>query len=144
YWAFPGGKVEEGDDKFSLEHELTKNLDHRLFGAVVREGSEELGVDFREEIKRGTISKISYLGLAVTPDFNPYRFATYFFKIEFSTKVKFTVDENEALVAHWMNARDLLKQYDEGQLLAVPPVIKVIETLGKDPATEHIEELNFT
>lgn len=143
YWAFPGGKVEKEDAEFCADHELCKTLDQRLFGAVVREGREELGIDLYEEIKKGNIRSVDYLGLAVTPDFNPYRFATYFFKIDFTKKLDFVIDQNEARFSEWISAADLLKKYNQGQILAVPPVIKVIETLGEMPETKHIEDLNF-
>ncbi len=142
YWSFPGGKVDPGDESFSLTHEITKDLDPRLLGAAVREGQEELGIDLREEIKNGTVRSIHCLGLAVTPDFNPYRFATYFFKVDFKKKVNFIVDENEARIAKWMSAENLLSEFNKGQILAVPPTIKVIETLGRDPETTAIEDLN--
>ncbi len=143
YWAFPGGKVDLGDEHFSFDHLVSNDIDQRLFGAVVREAQEELGVDFREEIKNGNISKVSALGLAVTPDFNPYRFATYFFRIHFTKKIDFEVDRNEARIAKWMSSAELLKQYSMGFILAVPPVIKVIEKLGLNPDTERIDDLNF-
>ncbi|HXH74460.1 MAG TPA: MBL fold metallo-hydrolase [Bacteriovoracaceae bacterium] len=143
YWAFPGGKVEIEDESFVLNHPLLKGIDARLFGAVVREGREELGIDIGEEIQAGRVEEVNYLGLAVTPDFNPYRFATYFFKIHFKEKVPFVVDRNEAKHAYWTSSAKLLQTYDEGRLLAVPPVIKVIETLGKDPLVKQIKDLNF-
>lgn len=144
YWAFPGGKVELEDEKFSISHELLKGIDPRLFGAAVREGQEELGVDFRSELNAGRVRSVDFLGLAVTPDFNPYRFATYFFRIDFTEKIDFIVDKNEAQFAKWMKAHDLLEEFNEGRILAVPPVIKVIETLGKDPHTKKIHDLNLT
>jgi endoribonuclease LACTB2 len=144
YWAFPGGKVENGDEAFSVNHNLTTLLDHRLFGAAVRESQEELGIDLREEITSGRVNSVDYLGLAITPDFNPYRFSTYFFKIDFKEKVKFVVDENEARIAKWMSAEDLLKQFNSGHILAVPPVIKVIENLGHNPLLKKIDDLNFS
>jgi ribonuclease/clavin/mitogillin len=143
YWAFPGGKVESGDESFYLDHELTKNFEQKLFGAAVREGKEELGIDLREEIKSGRIARIDYLGLAVTPDFNPYRFATYFFRFHFNDKVKFEIDRNEARVAHWIKNSNLLEEFNQGFILAVPPVVKVIETLGQNPQTRSIPDLNF-
>jgi len=144
YWAFPGGKVEAEDEIFWLENPLTKDLDPRLFGAAVREGKEELGVDLCVEAHRGSIERIDYLGLAVTPDFNPYRFATYFFRFHLKEKLPFMVDRNEARLAKWMSSSELLKQYDRGHILAVPPVIKVIETLGHNMDVRSIPDLNFS
>lgn len=143
YWAFPGGKVENGDEAYVIDHEFLKDIEARLFGAVVREGKEELGIDLREEILKGTIQSVDYLGLAITPDFNPYRFATNFFKIDFKEKVDFVVDRNEARIAEWMSSEAILREFNKGQILAVPPVIKVIETLGKEPQTKFIPDINF-
>lgn len=144
YWAFPGGKVETGDEAFSIDHDLTAHLDQRLFGAAVREGQEELGIDLREEIKSGRIRSIDFLGLATTPDFNPYRFATYFFKINFKVKIDFIIDHYEAKIAQWMSALSLLQQFNQGQILAVPPVIKVIDHLGRNAEIKKIHDLNFS
>lgn len=143
YWAFPGGKVDLGDEKFNSGHSVVSHLDPRLFGAVVREAQEELGIDLREEISKGTVTSVDFLGLATTPDFNPYRFATYFFKINFNNKIVFTVDKNEAHVAEWMSAEKLLNQFNDGRILAVPPVVRVIEALGKDPKAIQVDDLNF-
>lgn len=143
YWAPPGGKVEAGDEAFFLEHKLTRGLDKKLFGAAVREGKEELGVDLRDEISSGRIERVDFLGLAITPDFNPYRFATHFFRFHFRTKVDFVVDTNEAQEAKWRTCPELVKAYEEGKILAVPPVIKLIETLGRNPSVTKIDDLNF-
>lgn len=143
YWAPPGGKVEKDDESFFLAHPVTEGLDPRLFGAAVREGKEELGIDLREEISSGRIERVDFLGLAVTPDFNPYRFATHFFRFHFNQKVPFTVDFNEAQRAHWVTCQELLSQYDQGQVLAVPPVIKLIQCLGENPDVRKIDDLNF-
>ncbi len=144
YWAFPGGKVEKNDETYSIDHAVTQNIDPLLFGAAVREGMEELGIDLRKQISEGRVVSVDCLGLAVTPDFNPYRFATYFFKIDFNTKVPFVIDENEAKLAEWISCEALLKKFNQGHILAVPPVIKVIETLGKKPDTKEITDLNFS
>jgi glyoxylase-like metal-dependent hydrolase (beta-lactamase superfamily II) len=36
-----------------------------------------------------------------------------------------------------------VKCYEEGKILAVPPVIKLIETLGRNPEVRKIDDLNF-
>jgi len=144
YWAFPGGKVEQGDESLFIESPLTQGLDHRLFGAIVREGMEELGIDLGLETQKGNVERIDYLGLAITPDFNPFRFATHFYRFHLKTKYDFVVDANEACLAQWMRAADLLKLYADGKIIAVPPVIKVIENLGQNPQTKSIPDLNFS
>ena len=144
YWAFPGGKVEVGDEKFSIIHPLTEKINERLFGAAIREGEEELGIDLGKEILRGNVEQVDSLGLAVTPDFNPFRFATYFFRFRLKEKCQFIIDRNEAKIAEWMSSAELLVQFDQGHILAVPPVIQVIETLGRNPNVETIPDLNFS
>ena len=143
YWAFPGGKVELLDESYSVVHNLTEGLEARLVGAAIREGKEELGIDLGQEVLTGNIEGIDALGLAITPDFNPFRFATYFFRFRLKSKVDFIVDHNEAKIARWMSAADLLSNYNTGHLLAVPPVIKVIESLGRNPDLKKIDDLNF-
>lgn len=143
YWAFPGGKVEAGDENLFLDHPLTTGIDPKLFGASVREGEEELGINLGREIESGNVERIDYLGLAVTPDFNPFRFATHFYRYHLKTKSQFVVDANEAGYSEWMKAKDLLELYANGMILAVPPVIKIIESLGRDPDTKSVADLNF-
>lgn len=143
YWAPPGGKVEAKDEEYFLDHPLTQGLEPRIFGAAVREGQEELGIDLRQEILSGRVERVDFLGLAITPDFNPYRFATHFFRFHFRQKVDFVVDTNEAREAHWLTCPELVKCYEEGKILAVPPVIKLIEILGRNPGVRKIDDLNF-
>lgn len=143
YWAFPGGKVEAGDESLFIETPMTSGIEPKLFGAAVREGQEELGINLATETKSGNVERIDYLGLAVTPDFNPFRFATHFYRFHLKNKYDFVVDANEAAVAQWMKAKDLLELYANGMILAVPPVIKIIENLGRNPDIKSIADLNF-
>lgn len=142
YWAFPGGKIEKEDEGFDFVHPVINGIDLRHFGAVVREAQEELGIDLRTELLQGRIEEVNYLGLAVTPDFNPIRFSTCFFKIRFSEKIQFKIDANEVRFASWLKSSELLQMYDRGKLLAVPPVIKIIKTLAKYPEIKKIPNLN--
>lgn len=54
------------------------------------------------------------------------------------------MDRNEAFLAKWMSASELLNLYANGLILAVPPVIKIIEDLGRDPYIKTIPNLNFS
>lgn len=143
YWAFPGGKVEKGDESLCIDHPLVNGIDQRLFGAIIREGKEELGIDLGLETIKGNVEQIDSFGLATTPDFNPFRFATHFFRFRLKSKCDFDVDRNEAHQAHWVSSADLLTQFNKGHILAVPPVIKIITTLGTHPNVETIPDLNF-
>jgi endoribonuclease LACTB2 len=143
YWAFPGGKVDPSDQSFLTNEPLLKNFKSHLVGALVRETKEELGIDLLELIQKKQVLDVSYLGLAVTPDFNPYRFATSFFKITLTEKIPFVVDQNEAEIAQWYQASELLSRHRQGKILAVPPVLKVMERLGQDIHVKSIPDLNF-
>lgn len=139
YWAFPGGKVDAGDSWDGLA-----GIDHRLMGALRREIREELGIDLADELGRKNLTKIDYLGLAVTPDFNPQRFATHFFKITLNHAPTFTVDVGEAMQAGWYSCSGLLEMYQRGDLLAVPPVINILKALGNDISLREVKELAYT
>ncbi len=142
YWAFPGGKV-EATEATHLQNPLTTSLDRKLWAAVVRETQEELAINLEDAIASHKVSDVCYLGLAVTPEFNPYRFATHFFKIELNEKPTFVVDRGEALVAEWMTCQELLVRFESGEMLAVPPVVKVIAALAADIKLKHIGDLNI-
>ncbi len=134
YWAFPGGKVDAGD-AWALAGQ-----DPRLLGALRREVLEELGLDLAHE----SIDRVDYLGLATTPDFNPQRYATHFYKVTLSSKSPFTVDAGEAQQAGWYQASALLEQYRSGELLAVPPVINILSALGEDITRTAVPALAYT
>jgi len=142
YWAFPGGKVEP-TEAAPLHHPLTASLMPKLWAAVVRETQEELALNLEEALQNNLVTAVDYLGLAITPEFNPYRFATHFFKFELSEKPTFVVDRGEALVAEWITCPELLARFESGEMLAVPPVVKVIKALALDIKLKHIGDLNI-
>jgi len=126
YLAFPGGKVDEGDEAFFVSHSMTKCFDKKQYGALVREVSEELGVDLNELVSKGVIESILDMGIAVSPDFNPVRFSTRFFQIRLKEKVDFKIDYNEASWAQWKTFGEFLKMYEEGKILVVSSILKVL------------------
>ncbi len=113
YTAFPGGKVDKSD------------ADHH--NALKREIKEELNFDLESE----DVLNISLLGHAVTPEFNPYRFKVFFYLIELKNEYAFEVDAGEAKASFWKSAKELDLAYEEGRLLAVPPVLSIIELLSE-------------
>jgi endoribonuclease LACTB2 len=142
YWAFPGGKVDKGDERFFINSHLTKDIAPHLWGAIHREGSEELGIDLNQMLKSGLIHDIRSLGVAITPDFNPYRFATYFYTIHLKVLPEMVIDAGEVQKSGWYKPQELLAIYESGQMLAVPPVVKVMRALSKDILSNEIDELD--
>lgn len=142
YISFPGGKVEEDDARFSI----TKNfgLEDKFLGAAIREGQEELGINLGQMIESGEVEGIDHLGIAITPDFNPYRFATHFMRFRLKSKPLMIVDSNEAKAHYWLNAHYIGEQFEKGELLAVPPIRKTCVDLGEDINLTTIENLNVT
>ncbi len=144
YWAFPGGKVDAGDEALVLSHAHTRGHDPRLLGAAFREVKEEIALDLAAELAAGNVESIVGLGLALTPSFNPQRFATTFFKVTLKHEpAGVHVDQSEAQRGGWYPCRDLLDSYRAGDLLAVPPTVAVLEALGADISVTSIPRLAF-
>lgn len=136
YTAFPGGKVDDEDRQNTLNKPISGKLlsDHpsTLMNCLVREALEELRLDVESEISNENIVNIEYIAKAVTPEFNPYRFATHFYRIRFKKRPKLVIDKNEAAKAEWTKAQMVLDEFWQGKRLCVPPVRWVLESLAKN------------
>jgi len=142
YTAFPGGKVDKSDSDEAIDNVLVKPFEPVLIHALSRECQEELNFDLIGALEFGDILDIRMIGVAVTPEFNPYRFKNYFFKIELDSEIDFNVDDNEAETAGWIDPDDLLAQYEKAEVMAVPPTIGIIRKLSDD--INFKGELNLT
>jgi ribonuclease/clavin/mitogillin len=143
YWAFPGGKVERDDEKYCAPLPLISQFNPKHMGAVIREMQEELGIELERMILKNEVSRFEYLGLAVTPDFNPYRFATHFYKITLTKLPTLKVDEGEFQFSLWDTGVEVLKKYEQGRMLVVPPVLKVFNELSQNIEVSKIEGIDF-
>jgi glyoxylase-like metal-dependent hydrolase (beta-lactamase superfamily II)/8-oxo-dGTP pyrophosphatase MutT (NUDIX family) len=143
YTAFPGGKVDDDESVESYQCSHLSQIEARLARAMVREANEELGFDIEKACETDLISSIDLLGLAVTPDFNPYRYATFFYKIALKSKPKFIVDTNEAFCSEWQSSAKLMHAFNQGEILAVPPIIHVLLELGRDISLTQLPGINF-
>ncbi|MAZ48896.1 MAG: hypothetical protein CME65_10050 [Halobacteriovoraceae bacterium] len=121
YIAFPGGKVEKIDEQ----------TDDELLAAVIREAKEELGIDIPNLIRQGSLSTPKKIALATTPDFNPYRFETHFFLIESKKKMRLKSDEEEFSESAWISPYEIVRKFNSGECLLVPPVRKIFELLSE-------------
>ena len=135
YYATPGGKVDKTDKTESLAHSIWPlQITPQILHALIREVKEELNYDLEEAILKGEVLSIDDIGVAITPEFNPYRFKNYYFKITLSHAIDFAIDTNEAEFGKWHSPQELLNRYEIGEVLAVPPAIVLLKTFAKNLA----------
>ncbi len=137
YTAFPGGKVDKNDSKINSFHKINGVPDEVLV-ALSREMNEELGIDINTNDM-----KITHLGNALTPKFNPYRFDTFFFKVELKEEIEFKIDKQEFKEGEWVSPKEILKRYESGQILAVPPTVLLMRKLAEKKWSEAPFDLNL-
>lgn len=131
YLSFPGGKV----DKEDIHGDSEKDLER----ALRRELLEELEIDIHALENDRVVSKISKVGKATSPKFNPYIFETYFFLIELNHPLEFVEDRNEIFKSYWMRPEEVLQEFDKGRFLMIYPIRKMIENLVKGVECEYID-----
>jgi len=136
YFSFPGGKVDLSDAA-----DFYPSIPSRILGAMARELKEEIDLDLEIEFKKGNVEKIIDLGLAITPDFNPYRFKNYYYKINLKTMPKLTVDINEAMWAGLETPKYFIEKYHQGEMLAVPPMLKLLKIFAEN--LHHDAPINY-
>jgi glyoxylase-like metal-dependent hydrolase (beta-lactamase superfamily II)/8-oxo-dGTP pyrophosphatase MutT (NUDIX family) len=143
YYAAPGGKVDKTDSDCELVGSLwPKGINPKIFHALIREVKEELNYDLLEAIKSGVVLSIDDVGIAITPEFNPYRFKNYYFKITLTHEVPFDLDTNEAEFGEWNTPMGLHAKYIEGKVLAVPPAILLLKTLSAN--LQHAKTIDLS
>lgn len=139
YLAFPGGKVDKEDSTEIINKPFFDKFEGDLMHALIREVEEEVNVDLTSL----PIIKMEKLAIAITPEFNPYRFETYFFWVELSEEIEFKVDEGEVKTSGWIDGKELLNNYLEGQELAVPPTVRIIERFAVGGFNEECIQLRL-
>ncbi|MFA6238744.1 MAG: MBL fold metallo-hydrolase [Bacteriovorax sp.] len=134
YYASPGGKVDKTDSDIIPMGDLwPKHVRPQILHALIREVKEELNYDLLEGIESGEVIGIDDIGVAVTPEFNPYRFKNYYFKITLTHELDFLIDPNEAEFGEWNSPDRLHSKYLQGQVLVVPPAITLLKTFSANP-----------
>lgn len=133
YYASPGGKVDKTDSQEELVGDIwPKSVKPQVLHALIREVKEELNYDLLEAIAKKEVLAIDDIGMAITPEFNPYRFKNYYFKITLNHERSFDLDSNEAEFGEWNTPSGLLEKYKSGLVLAVPPAITLLKTLNEN------------
>ncbi len=143
YYATPGGKVDKTDSDTELPGAIwPKSARPQILHALIREIKEELNYDLMSAINSGEVLSIDDIGIAITPEFNPYRFKNYYFKITLSHEFDFDLDSNEAEFGEWNTPNGLYEKYKEGHVLAVPPAITLLKTFSNNLG--HNTPINMT
>ncbi len=134
YYATPGGKVDATDSEEALPHAIwPTHMKPQLLHALIREVREELNYDLVAAIENGEVEAIEDIGLAITPEFNPYRFKNYYIKIHLKAPKEFNLDPSEVEFGEWNTPKNLLERYRQGHVLAVPPAVVLLKTFEKNP-----------
>ncbi len=143
YYAMPGGKVDQTDSTESLPGSIwPAHIKPQVLHALIREVKEELNYDLLEEIAKGEVLSIDDIGIAITPEFNPYRFKNYYIKITLKNPKEFNIDINEAEFGEWNTPKNLVDRYRAGLVLAVPPAVTLLKTFEQNP--QHNTPIDMT
>ncbi len=132
YTSFPGGKVDKEDHNHSIKvpNNWKDQMSDIHWTSLDREMKEELNFSLVENLD--LITDIYLLGTAITPEFNPYRFKSFFYVVVLKSQVEFDVDEGETKCSEWRRPKELFARYNRGEMLAVPPTVQMIRTLAED------------
>ncbi|CAM9909529.1 unnamed protein product [Chrysoparadoxa australica] len=142
YTSFPGGKVDRKDRELGANKTAPfSDIDPIHWEALNREIEEELNFSLNDNID---LIETAYLfGTAITPEFNPYRFKAHFFIIQLKESLPFKVDKGEAKSSLWESPKQLLSRYRKGEVMAVPPVVAMVEKLAADVLPEGQQSLTL-
>ncbi len=132
YFAFPGGKVDEADERPGFSHPLLAGVPPRLANALIREIREELRFDLPQALEQDQVRAIDYFGEAITPPFAAIRYNAHFYRIELKRRPRFLPDAAEIAWGGWLDHQELYRHYTAGKALMVVPVMNAIRTLAAD------------
>ena len=143
YSAFPGGKVDKCDSErtSSLFQKYKNIISQERLNGLIREVQEELNFDI--EANHALIVDLYPIGIAVTPEFNPYRFESYYYVIKLNSEIDFEVDTEEAKSWSWETPSELLNCYNKAQMLAVPPMVMMLEAFAVEISHQNILDLSL-
>ena len=168
FHAFPGGQIDAEDAEVEVRNAPNSETATMISGAA-RELFEELGVlvarggetltkgqrvSLLDDLESGRMSwpallkhyelyldagDFTYVGRWVTPPFNARRFDTWFFLVTCPPKQEPNVVAGELASGEWLTARDAYKCWMRDQVVAVPPTLHALRTLGAGIAPDLVE-----
>ncbi len=168
FHAFPGGQIDAGDVEVDVRNAPNPETAAMISGAA-RELFEELGVlvargcetltkgqraSLLDDLESGRMSwpallkhyelyldaeDFTYVGRWVTPPFNARRFDTWFFLVKCPPKQEPNVIAGELASGEWLPARDAYDRWMHDQVVAVPPTLHALRTLGAGIAPDLVQ-----
>ena len=168
FYAFPGGQIDPGDAEVAVRNAPNPETATMISGAA-RELFEELGVlvarggetltkgqrvSLLDDLESGRMSwptllqhyelyldadDFTYVGRWVTPPFNARRFDTWFFLVTCPSKQEPNVVAGELESGEWLPARDAYDRWMHDQVVAVPPTLHALRTLGAGITPDLVE-----
>src|SRR5689334_20738956 len=168
FHAFPGGQIDPGDAEVDVRNApnpetavMISGAARELFeelGVLVARGSETLTkgqrVSLLDDLESGRMpwpallqhyelyldaDDFTYAGRWVTPPFNARRFDTWFFLVKCPPKQEPNVVAGELESGEWLPARDAYDRWMRDQVVAVPPTLHALRTLGAGIAPDLVE-----
>jgi glyoxylase-like metal-dependent hydrolase (beta-lactamase superfamily II)/8-oxo-dGTP pyrophosphatase MutT (NUDIX family) len=158
FHAFPGGQIDPTDSDVEVKNAPNPETATMISGAA-RELFEELGVlvahggelltkgqraSLLDDLESGRMSwpallqhyelhldanDFTYAGRWVTPPFSPRRFDTWFFLVDCPGKQEPNVIPGELSSGEWIQAKDAVARWSNGEVTAVPPTLHALKTL---------------
>jgi glyoxylase-like metal-dependent hydrolase (beta-lactamase superfamily II)/8-oxo-dGTP pyrophosphatase MutT (NUDIX family) len=168
YHAFPGGQLDASDAEVDVRNAPNPETAAMISGAA-RELFEELGVlvarggdtltkgqraSLLDDLESGRMTwpallqhyelyldadDFTYVGRWVTPPFNARRFDTWFFLVKCPPKQEPKVIAGELESGEWRTARDAYDRWMRDLVVAVPPTLHALRTLGEGITPDLVE-----
>ncbi len=159
FHAFPGGQIDASDAEVEVRNAPNPQTAVMISGAA-RELFEELGVlvvrggealtkgqrtSLLDDLESGRMTwpsllqhyelyldanDFTYVGRWVTPPFNARRFDTWFFLVNCPPRQEPNVIAGELASGEWLTARDAYDRWLKDSVVAVPPTLHALTTLG--------------
>jgi len=168
FHAFPGGQIDATDAEVDVRNAPNPQTAAMISGAT-RELFEELGVlvahggetltkgqrvSLLDDLESGRMTwpallqhyelyldadDFTYVGRWVTPPFNARRFDTWFFLVNCPPKQEPNVIAGELESGEWLPARDAYGKWMSDLVVAVPPTLHALRTLGAGVGSDLVE-----
>ena len=82
----------------------------------------------------------TFVGRWLTPPFSPRRFNTWFFLVKAPVKQEPAVTtDGELAQGEWISAREAYARWQRCEILAVPPILHALKTIGSGLTTDLVE-----